>query len=398
MVICQACQTKSPVDSLFCRSCGTPLAADAIATAKLEVDRLVAEGKSLLASGRKEEAKLMADEIIANSPSLPAGYVLRGEAYEALGDLAAALDNFERAAELDPNSPLDRIRITHLRHIIASGPVVNPVAQRRRAAYAGIAATVCVVSVGLAIGLSKGSTATASQPKDRLVSNTQTDTGVNGLEFVPEKQLSGGVEPAATQTPAASDTSAPAQTPESGPIRTANPGGRLPDPASGSNALEPFPIGPISIKPSDNTNSKPAPNSDPDPAPVRPNPDNSTTQATNPPPKKNGGVIDIKPSQGGGGGNNPSRGGGNDGQNLTRLARDKYLSGDFEGAAAAYERVLASGGDPGLINQRLAQCYEKLGRKSEAKEAYRRAIAAFEAKGNQDALDSCRQALKVLGG
>jgi Tfp pilus assembly protein PilF len=80
------------------------------------------------------------------------------------------------------------------------------------------------------------------------------------------------------------------------------------------------------------------------------------------------------------------------------LARDKFLSGDFEGAAVAYEKLLSSGGDPGLTNQRLAQCYEKLGRKSEAKEAYRRAIAAFEAKGNQDALETCRQALKVLGG
>lgn len=395
MVICQACQTKSPVDSLFCRSCGTPLAADAITAAKNEVDRLVTEGKELLASGRKEEAKVMADEIIAQSPSLPAGYALRGEAFEAMGDLPAALDNFEKAAELDPQSPLDRIRITHLRHVISAGPVVNPTTQRRRAALAGLAATICVVSIGLAIGLSRSAGASSGKPQDLLAKNTANPETNSGLEFVPEKEMTGaGAGPQPTTAEVTSPE--PTRPSDSSAVRSTNPGGRLPDPAASPSGLEPFPIGPISIKPSEGSGSKPAPSSDPDPAPVRQNPDNSATPPTKPQQKKSGGIIDIKPSQDSGTGDRNT--GGASGPNLSRLARDKFLSGDFEGAAVAYEKLLSSGGDPGLTNQRLAQCYEKLGRKSEAKEAYRRAIAAFEAKGNQDALETCRQALKVLGG
>ncbi|MEA2554412.1 MAG: hypothetical protein QOJ65_2588, partial [Fimbriimonadaceae bacterium] len=66
-----------------------------------------------------------------------------------------------------------------------------------------------------------------------------------------------------------------------------------------------------------------------------------------------------------------------------------------------------AGADPSLINQRIGQCYERLGRTSDAKEAYSRAITALETaiaggRGNKErllaALDSSKQALKNLQG
>ncbi len=92
---------------------------------------------------------------------------------------------------------------------------------------------------------------------------------------------------------------------------------------------------------------------------------------------------------------------------LTRAARQQYQLGNYASSAAAYERALKSGGDTGSLNQRLGQAYERLGRTGDAASAYERAARAHEAalasgKGDKErtkaALDSCRQALKVLKG
>jgi hypothetical protein len=92
---------------------------------------------------------------------------------------------------------------------------------------------------------------------------------------------------------------------------------------------------------------------------------------------------------------------------MVRSARGQYQVGNYQTAANTYERALKAGADPATVNQRLGQCYEKLGRNSDAADAYSRAIAALQnqingGKGNKDrllaALDSSRQALKNLQG
>jgi tetratricopeptide (TPR) repeat protein len=92
---------------------------------------------------------------------------------------------------------------------------------------------------------------------------------------------------------------------------------------------------------------------------------------------------------------------------LVRTAKGQYQIGNYQAAAATYENALRAGADPAMTNQRLGQCYERLGQTSEAKAAYGRAIAAIQAeingrKGNKDqllaALDTSQQALKNLQG
>ncbi|MEZ5162483.1 MAG: tetratricopeptide repeat protein [Fimbriimonadaceae bacterium] len=63
---------------------------------------------------------------------------------------------------------------------------------------------------------------------------------------------------------------------------------------------------------------------------------------------------------------------------LIRKARNQYVTGDYSGAAAAYLEALRRGASPSSTNQRLAQCYEKLGKKNEAIAAYKRAMASME--------------------
>ncbi|HRK21713.1 MAG TPA: hypothetical protein PLX06_07895, partial [Fimbriimonadaceae bacterium] len=66
-----------------------------------------------------------------------------------------------------------------------------------------------------------------------------------------------------------------------------------------------------------------------------------------------------------------------------------------------------AGASPGSTNQRLGQCYANLNRAGDAANAYRRAIASYETSlrnGSGDsgrlqtAIETCKQALKTLGG
>ncbi|MCH7945975.1 MAG: tetratricopeptide repeat protein, partial [Armatimonadetes bacterium] len=90
-------------------------------------------------------------------------------------------------------------------------------------------------------------------------------------------------------------------------------------------------------------------------------------------------------------------------ETLIRVARNHFIVGDFAKAADAWEKALVAGASPASTNQRLAQSYEKLDRTADAIAAYKRAIQAFEQRDQNDervksALDSCRQALKLLEG
>ena len=88
---------------------------------------------------------------------------------------------------------------------------------------------------------------------------------------------------------------------------------------------------------------------------------------------------------------------------LIRVARDRYAKGEFESAASAYEKAIKAGASKGSSNQRLAQCYEKLGRKDEAVSAYKKAMSAFEAQQAKNpearierAIAACHKAMALL--
>jgi tetratricopeptide (TPR) repeat protein len=92
---------------------------------------------------------------------------------------------------------------------------------------------------------------------------------------------------------------------------------------------------------------------------------------------------------------------------LQRVGTEQYQLGNYAAAARSYEQAVREGGDAIVLNQRIGQSYSRLGRNSEAAEAYRRCIAACDAaiasgRGNRGRQESVKataeQALKVLQG
>jgi len=92
---------------------------------------------------------------------------------------------------------------------------------------------------------------------------------------------------------------------------------------------------------------------------------------------------------------------------LVRTANAQFEVGNFAQAAANYERALRSGADPGTVNQRLGQAYERQGRRADALAAYDRSVQALEnaiagGRGDSDrlrnVLESVKQARRALGG
>jgi Tfp pilus assembly protein PilF len=90
-----------------------------------------------------------------------------------------------------------------------------------------------------------------------------------------------------------------------------------------------------------------------------------------------------------------------------RMGNDDFQSGNYANAATRLQRAINNGADPVIANQRLAQSYSSLGKKSEAAEAYKRAIAACSDSlnsGHGDAAklravrDACETALKQIQG
>ncbi|MFM9872480.1 MAG: tetratricopeptide repeat protein, partial [Fimbriimonadaceae bacterium] len=125
------------------------------------------------------------------------------------------------------------------------------------------------------------------------------------------------------------------------------------------------------------------------------------------PPKEDPGVVEIRVKPGSENNNTAAtNGGAMSVEQLIQKARNLYIQENYAGAAEAYEAAIRAGAGTGATYQRLAQCYEKMGRKSDAVRSYRNAVRAFDAqisRGNgsdsvRAAKESCERAISALGG
>lgn len=369
---------------------------------------LLDEGNRLLSEGRLDEALLVAEKAVADNAESAEAYALLGDCRERQGDLRGALEAYDKVVELNPNSPLDRIKLAHLRNLFEQR-TTEPGSGRRRAALAALAAVVMVASFGAAAALfSQRGDKTTSQPVSEPDASAPAYAMNTPMGMVPDRST---VTPAATtqNMPEAQPVNRPSRPTEEATLPSAD------RPGSAGLATE-GPIGPLRVRPDGSlppanrpTESNPTrPNTgDPEPSRVRPSESGSTSGGTTTKPPR-APVYEItsssQPNKTGGAGSTPITNNPNDVSNMLRVARQSYASGDYERAAGAYQRALSMGADPATTNQRLGQCYERLGRKSEAINAYRDAVAAYERRASQgDAtsqagLDACRQALRTLGG
>ncbi|MBX3112409.1 MAG: tetratricopeptide repeat protein [Fimbriimonadaceae bacterium] len=397
---CEACKTTNTLDSKFCRQCGQPMPEGAVDAAREEMLALVGDGRRLLADGRVPEALMIAESALEFDHDLIEGLALYGDCRERQERFSEAVESYERILELRPDSPLDRIRLGHLRKLALQKEIqVAEPRNKRQVLYLSGAVALVLVSVGIALTLPNNPPKTGDDQEQLLVSNA--DSGINAFETqapVPDAPGPDARKAADTQAPRTEDQ----------PLANYNVGTPTPSGVgAGSRALS-FPnVPPLSVNP--------GPGFDPTRIAINPTtPPNTSAPATapaesaktpeppaEPPRKAPPAVVEITASPGGTNQVNPEVAV----TNMIRVARDLYLQGKFDRAADAYQKALKLGADKGSTNQRLAQCYEKLRKNEDAVAAYRRAIEAFEAQLKKEpdqrterALAACKKALSILGG
>lgn len=419
MVICSECQKSNTLDSQYCRSCGHALPIDLLTEARKANDELVTEGFKLLAETRHDEALLVAQSALEVDPSHVQALSLKGDVLERQGHLAEALVCYEKVVELTPSSTLDRIKVDHVRRMLShAAEAVVP--NRRNALAAAMAATALVACIGIAttiVILNRAPAATTSTNPNKIVADTfpagSSDSSVPQAKPVSREEFERLKREAEAER---------ARQPASAPTNTqANSNGRLPN-AQNNGDQEPLEgtvrplnsgLGLTPINP--NPPSQPAaqPTSRPNSVDPDPTPNNGSGNATRPPERTTPqGTVDIRPTPGG-----PERVGGSEviaennnagssWRDIAARARQFFNSGDYAKAADAYERALAAGANPATTNQRLGQCYQRLGRKADAIRAYENAVRYFTAQLQSNpsddsiktALDACNQAVANLRG
>lgn len=410
MTSCENCGRANMADSKFCRECGvalTPLLKNVLREENL---KMVSDAQRLFGDGRYEEATLVSTAILENDPDCVEALALRGDCHERLGEYELAVACYRRILEIRPDSQLDRIRAARLEKLVTSNEleVGEPRHGRRTALGAAIAAAVLLVSSGLALIIARpvdsnqggelaGATSTPfiSVPpipgySSYVPLNNQARPGDADLEELESAERGGRTLPR---------MSANSATRNAGII----PGAALDairDPTVPSLTdprdlmrIPPFNPGIVPGTVLAETRAI----DDPDPGVV-----GNGEESDDPLSRM---IIVVKPSEQ----IDPTAGSqtvqdrATEADTLIRVARNHFIVGDFAKAADAWEKALTAGAYPASTNQRLAQCYEKLDRKADAVAAYKRAIEEFEKLDQNDervksALDSCRQALKLLEG
>lgn len=419
MVICPECQTKNSVDSQFCKACGVAIPRDASSEAQAKLDALVSEGYAALHDGRTEEAFLIAQNVLEEAPENIRALSLKGMALERHGKIPEALETFEKVVALNPDSALDKIKVQQLRNALTAQTLQAPAPNKGRAGLAAAAATLLVISIGVAGAIYANQSSTASTPE--VAKNlTETNPGATAFNNAGATNLNFSNPAGTQQTPQNPQGNQPAagtggQQPTQGgirdlPGRPQPSGGRtLPDVNGGGLEGQIAPVQPSGLQINPQPSNPPQQNQNPPREEIDPSVDGGNRGNTNAQPRENPGMIDIQVSR-----PNPTNGGsreadpqsGNGLEALMRTAREQYMLGKFADAARTYERALAAGGDSAMVNQRLGQCYKNLGRNSDAIQAFKRAQAAIESRMSrggdtsrlQAQLEAVKQELKLLQG
>lgn len=435
MITCNLCQTANGLDSKFCKNCGTALSDQALREASDKFDKTVQEGYALFNQGRTAEATLVAQSLVRDNPKSANAYSLLGMCYERSGQLAEALEAFEKVLDLSPESPLDRIKVSQLRNSLTQHMKMDRKSNKAIALITGVSAMVLVIVAGTFFAFSP-----KSKPPDVSAQNNKNLTAANVKTFdvTPQVNSPSGpsvqaapnnpglsqpvANPPVVQTPTLpqpNQVTQPAQEkPRSNENADSNDSG---DSNSGDNSSDPpIKVGgttPIIIQPESKTGDPaPQPSTSSDPAPT----DSKPAQQELTPAQKTAaaqvpddpGIIEIhvtrRSSIAAAGGNSGDSGGSlNELQALLKTARNEFMLGHYESAAKAYERAIMAGGDSAPINQRIGMCYEKLGRTDDAAVAYNRAISSYQGALNagtgdskrlKSGLEACKQALKLLKG
>lgn len=426
---CQACQSENPTDSKFCRECGGKLgepipppapSAEEQERRKKRVAELLPRAFAFSEKGAIAEAIATAEEAAGLLSGSSAAHALLASLYERAGQSEKAIAALRKVAELNPDAPLDEERMARLRRArAASAPGKSSESEERSpvkfwAPRLGAALAFFTVLYG---GIS-----VLRMPQDRvktpnkLVVSEQRPGTVNTAA-----QLAAPVRPTFVPPPAGSapdpfvsrsgwrpETPATGRSSEAPRRRGLE--DRDPEPSSSRRRSLPRPDSPSSAAAVPPVNVVlPANRSEEPPSSER----ISAAPPSAPAKKSSGdgdnGYIDIKidkhPASGGesssGSGESKSKERGDP----TTEAQALQNTGRYRDALRSWREVLASSGTRGEIYQNVGLCYQRLGERGAARDAYSRAIDVYQGQVRQGAsadaalrgIDSCRAALEVLG-
>lgn len=409
LLICEGCLAKNTIDGAFCRTCGKALPEDVREEMKAEAEKLLIDGRQLLNDGRTDEARLVVNTVLDIDPKCANALALKGDIFEKEGLFGEALEAYQMVSEIRPDNAMDRIRVAHLEKLaVAEELAVEPETNNRKGILLVAAAGILLASVGAALTMAGNS---QTDPTDGWVVSNEKSSGFAQIDapLVPNTQgtvqqvPTVPVDQASPVSPPLTGTPSPQQ-PRDGFTRSnsgsgfvqANPSGDI-----GNSPLTPR----VNLQPWQNpTPSGETPATTARPADEVPQPNNQTpTEEPEPDP----GVIEIrtKPAPANSGGSAASSGA-QTAEELIQQARNYSIQENYGAAAAAYEKAISMGATSGATYQRLAQCYEKLGRRSNALKAYRQAVQAFDrqiSRGGDSssvraAKESCERAISALGG
>ena len=412
LLVCSECAAKNTIDGAFCRQCGFPLPIEVREEMKAEAEKLLIDGRQLLNDGRTHEAGLVADSVLEVDPMNANALALRGDIFEREGQFQEALETYQRVMEIRPDNAMDRIRVAHLEKLVAAEEIaVEEPRGSKRGVLLVAAAGVLLTSVGAALYFASLNSDVAT---DKWVaSNTENVSGFDELNptLVPTTPTGAGIQPPG-----------PIVNPTGEGTTNANTGGRVervqtnPNPGFNNNpgqfrenSLRPD----VDLQPWDpmrnGVNRPPtgSENSSGSSSTATPVPDTQPETPAKPEEKEDPGVMELRVRQGSNENSNPgSSAGAMSADALIQKARNLYIQENYSGAAQAYEQAIKAGASTGATYQRLAQCYEKLGRRPDAIRNYRNAANAFDrqiARGNNSesvraAKESCERAISALGG
>ncbi|MBS1718661.1 MAG: tetratricopeptide repeat protein [Armatimonadetes bacterium] len=430
-VACPACRTLNSLDSTFCKHCGASLPEESLHEVRQRAAQLLTNGFVALNEDKLDEATQIAEACIDADPANHSAYALRAMCLERKGALEAALAEYEHVVELSPDSALDQLKVNQLKAQIANRAIKEEdegKSRKRNNLVLSISAAVLVLSVAaivLALAYPSG------KPTNQVAVNDRSQPIPGVATPFPEVKSPTAPAPApksddkkggdTTGTTAPVDTPADPSAPDnSGKVKPTTTPSVLPNPNDATVPVK-LNLDPTQLNPpvgNNNTQSAgpsfpPATASGRDNS-VDPGPLNANSASSKPSSDNNSdlgqGIIELKvthvkpPTVGGSQAVQPT---GNGLEALMKAARNQFQTGNFEGAARSFSKALEAGAEPGKTNQRLAQCYERLGKNAEAISCYQRAAEAYERAINagrgdanleKQALSACRQAIKLLGG
>lgn len=381
MKVCKACRAENFENGKFCMECGRALEQTAVSgglqtASREDIDSMLREGFRLIHEGKLDEARFIAESVLASHSQNATAHSLKGMCYEQRGDFWSARREYEEVVSLRPESAIDRLKLAQLRRLCEGPAEYAPESNRGiYAIFSATAAALVVIALGIVFAL-RDRQATSSQETLYVSQQPQAQ----GFKLPSAPVRTAVTPPVVEDKPAESAAILPK--PQNRP-QVGNPMGGL-APLTGKFELTPTRGGKtlpnVSNSASNVDSAAPKVTASKDP-------DLIETKQRNP------GRIVIEPSREVPA--NTSDPAVSD--NTYRVAQQKMAAGDYRGAIRDFTAALDASRKKALIHQLIGRCYARIGDAANARIHFQTAMQMYEQAGATNQAKACKRELDLLG-